>query len=88
MNAALILLLLGVPQTPDAAREARIAELIADIGRSGRALEPDGTTDERLTDPRRQIPPGPPPLMAFRYFDGAERHRFGKLDLMLDDAGH
>jgi hypothetical protein len=26
--------------------------------------------------------------LSFRYFLGADRHRFGKLDLMLDDAGH
>jgi hypothetical protein len=27
-------------------------------------------------------------LLAFRYFEGKDRHRFGQLDLVLDDAGH
>ena len=34
------------------------------------------------------IAPGAPPLLAFRYFEGKDRHRFGQLDLVLDDAGH
>jgi hypothetical protein len=37
---------------------------------------------------QRLIAPGAPPLLAFRYFDGKDRHRFGQLDLVLDDAGH
>ena len=37
---------------------------------------------------RRLIAPGAPPLLAFRYFEGKDRHRFGQLDLVLDDAGH
>jgi hypothetical protein len=68
-------------------REARIQQLIADIARSGRVLE-IGAAKERLADPRKQIAPGAPPLLSFRYFDGADRHRFGKLDVMMDDAGH
>jgi hypothetical protein len=47
-----------------------------------------GNTKERLTDPRKQIAPGAPPLLSFRYFEGADRHRFGKLDVIMDDAGH
>jgi len=35
-----------------------------------------------------KIAPGPPPLLSFRYYQGAEHHRFGNLDLMMDDAGH
>jgi hypothetical protein len=27
-------------------------------------------------------------LISFRYFDGRQRHRFGGLDLVLDDASH
>lgn len=71
----------------DAERDARIRQIIADVAQSGRVLE-IGETRERLSDPRLQIAPGAPPLLAFRYFQGADRHRFGKLDLMLDDAGH
>ena len=82
MNFALLLAILLGP--PDA---ARIRQIIADIGQSGRVLE-IGEMRERLSDPRLQIAPGAPPLTAFRYFQGADRHRFGKLDLMLDDAGH
>jgi hypothetical protein len=68
-------------------REARIRQLIGDIARSGRVLNL-GNTKERLSDPRQQIAPGAPPLLSFRYFDGADRHRFGKLDVIMDDAGH
>ncbi len=71
--------------TPD--REARVQRLIVDIARSGRVLEISGAK-ERLADPRKQIAPGAPPLLSFRYFDGADRHRFGKLDVIMDDAGH
>ena len=36
----------------------------------------------------RQIAPGAPPLLSFRYFEGQARHRFGNFDLVVDDAGH
>ena len=62
-------------------------QLIADIARSGRVLDVSDTR-ERVADPRHQIAPGSPPLLSFRYFAGADRHRFGNLDVMLDDAGH
>ena len=65
----------------------RADQLIADIARSGRVLE-IAEVRTRVEDPRKKIAPGAPPLLAFRYFAGADRHRFGKLDLMLDDAGH
>ena len=42
----------------------------------------------RVAVERRLIAPGAPPLLAFRYFEGKDRHRFGELDLVLDDAGH
>ena len=77
----------NTPVEKAAFREARIHHLIGDIARSGRVLEPSGTKT-RLADPRRQIAPGAPPLLSFRYFDGADRHRFGKLDVIQDDAGH
>ena len=67
--------------------EERIRQLIDGIAQSGRVLE-IGENEHRLRDPRIDIAPGAPPLLAFRYFQGADRHRFGKLDLMLDDAGH
>lgn len=42
---------------------------------------------ERLHPPA-MIAPGAPPLLSFRYFDAADRGRFGNLGLMTDDAGH
>ncbi len=85
LTAWLVLLCMAPPEQP--AREARIAGLIAEVNASGRVLE-IGEARDRLGPPRRQIAPGQPPLLSFRYFMGADRHRFGKLDLMLDDAGH
>ena len=38
--------------------------------------------------PSRQVAPGPPPLVSFRYYEGRMHHRYGNLDLVLDDAGH
>ncbi|HET8547991.1 MAG TPA: hypothetical protein VFL57_08305 [Bryobacteraceae bacterium] len=82
------LLLLALLASPaEAERETRIRSLIENIAQSGRVLE-IGEAGERLADPRKQVAPGAPPLLAFRYFEGAERHRFGNLDLILDDAGH
>ena len=86
MNAALLLLLFQTPSAANA-REAHIAKLIESISESGRVLQ-SGETRRRLEDPKKQVPPGQPPILSFRYFAGVERHRFGKLDLMLDDAGH
>lgn len=85
MELMLLLLLLAPADT--VGREAQIRQRIEDISRSGRVVE-IGETRDRLTDPRQQIAPGAPPILSFRYFQGADRHRFGKLDLMLDDAGH
>ena len=67
--------------------EERIQELIREIANSGYVLEA-GDREARLADPRLRRAPGVPPLLSFRYFQGADRGRFGKLDLMLDDAGH
>ena len=78
-----VLLLLMQP----ASAGAPAASLIAEIAQSGRVLDLSDTR-ERVADPRTRIAPGSPPLLSFRYFAGADRHRFGKLDLMLDDAGH
>ena len=72
---------------PGDAGEGRIRQLIADVAASGRVLTIE-EAHKRLADPRMQIAPGAPPFLAFRYFQGADRHRFSKLDLMLDDAGH
>lgn len=86
MLAGLAFLMVLAPPESDA-RQERIRQLIADIAQSGRVVE-IATEETRLAEPRKQIAPGKPPILSFRYFLGADRHRFGKLDLMLDDAGH
>jgi hypothetical protein len=85
MSTLLLYLLLVQPD--QTAREERIRQLTAQIAESGRILL-DAKPADRLADPRKTIAPGAPPMIRFRYFAGADRHRFGKLDLMLDDAGH
>jgi tetratricopeptide (TPR) repeat protein len=66
--------------------ETRIRDLLDDAARSGRVLQAGAFADRLGTT--RQIAPGRPPLLEFRYLEGAARHRFGNLDLVIDDAGH
>jgi hypothetical protein len=54
---------------------------------SGRAMTVGETPDARVS-PARQIAPGAPPLLSFRYYEGKKHQRFNNTDLMLDDAGH
>lgn len=54
---------------------------------SGRAVGMSEPPSERLSPPRLMAP-GAPPVLSFRYFDAADRGRFGNLGLMMDDAGH
>ena len=61
--------------------------LIKQVAASGRILELAMTSSERLSS-QPQIAPGAPPLLSFRFLEGKERHRFGELDLVIDDAGH
>jgi hypothetical protein len=61
--------------------------LIRKIAESGRVLQVGVTPSERVS-PTLQIAPGAPPLVSFRLMEGKLRHRFGNLDLVLDDAGH
>jgi hypothetical protein len=61
--------------------------LIKQTAESGRVLTLAVSTSERLSS-RPQIAPGAPPLLSFRFFEGQQRHRFGELDLVIDDAGH
>lgn len=77
---ALIWMLLFAGATDPASLTQRVAA-------SGRVLEIAVSPSERL-DPGRMIPPGAPPLLSFRLFEGRQRQRFGGLDLVLDDAGH
>jgi hypothetical protein len=61
--------------------------LIRQVSLSGRVLEIGTAGSERLSPPR-EIAPGAPPLVSFRFFEGRERHRFSGLELVIDDAGH
>lgn len=54
---------------------------------SGNIVEIVTPASERLAPPVR-IAPGAPPTLGFRLIEGKLRHRFGDLDLILDDAGH
>lgn len=74
----ILFLLLGVPSST-----AIIDQVLA----SGRVVGLGDTPDQRVS-PRPMIAPGAPPLLSFRYYEGAVHHRYGNADLMLDDAGH
>ena len=67
--------------------DARLAILIRQVAASGQVVEIATPPSERLA-PSARIAPGAPPLVSFRAFEGKLRHRFGDLDLVLDDAGH
>jgi hypothetical protein len=53
-----------------------------------RAIASDRVTLLDLGHEGPSVPPGVAPVLSFRYMEGASRHRFGDLDLMVDDAGH
>ena len=76
-----VLFFLFLAPSDDAAKMTRA------VAESGRVLEIGITPSERATPPPL-IAPGAPPLVRFRYFEGQARHRFGNLDLVMDDAGH
>ncbi len=61
--------------------------VVDDVAASGQVTEIATPSPERLAAPAR-IAPGPPPSLGFRLIEGKVRHRFGDLDLVLDDAGH
>lgn len=79
-------LALGAAATVAGNAEAE-ARLLRDIERSGRLGLIGVSASERLK-PVGQLAPGDPPMLAFRYLEDRRRHRFGELDLMMDDAGH
>lgn len=79
MTSIVLLFLLASP-----AELERLTKLVIE---SGRVLEIASPPSERVAVPP-QIAPGPPPLLSFRLLEAQERHRFGGLDLVMDDAGH
>ena len=80
MTRTILLLLLAVPALSN---EEALERILA----SGRMQTLGVTSSERLAG-TAQLAPGDPPLLRFRYLDGKRRHRFGDLDLVMDDAGH
>jgi len=80
MIRALLLTLLFALDQPTAV-------LVEKISLSGQVVEIATPAAERLAPPAR-IAPGAPPLLGFRVMEGKLRHRFGDLDLVMDDAGH
>lgn len=79
MRYVLLLLLLQLYE--------RTAGLVNQITASGQVVELATPSSERLS-PTARIAPGAPPALSFRLIEGKLRHRFGDLDLVLDDAGH
>jgi hypothetical protein len=65
----------------------RPVTVVQQVAASGQVVEIATPASERLAAPGR-IAPGAPPLLGFRVLEGKLRHRFGDLDLVLDDAGH
>lgn len=84
----LIAMALAVCTMPRAAGDPQAEfELLGRIERSGRLGTLGVSSSERLR-PLARLAPGDPPMLAFRYLEDRRRHRFGELDLMMDDAGH
>lgn len=80
MTRLMILFLLAAPAFS-------IQDVLESILASGRVQTLGVSSSERLA-PEARIAPGDAPLLRFRYLDGKRRHRFGDLDLVMDDAGH
>ena len=68
-------------------REDAAQKLIQQVGESGRILGLAEKPSDRLNPPP-QIAPGLAPVLAFRKLDRQGRYRLGRLDLVVDDAGH
>jgi hypothetical protein len=66
---------------------AQQPNVISEISDSGRCADLAESPDARVA-PGLKVPPGPPPLLSFRYYEGKLHHRYGNSELMLDDAGH
>jgi len=64
-----------------------IERLTREIAASGQVVDVTVSPSE-LVVPAREIAPGAPPLLSFRYYEGQQHHRFNNTELMLDDAGH
>lgn len=70
-----------------AASGSDLQRLTREVAASGQVVGIAVSPSGRVSSPLR-IAPGAPPLLAFRYYEGRDRHRFSGTELMLDDAGH
>jgi len=70
-----------------AASTPQLQQLERDVAASGQVVNLATPPSARI-EPSLQIAPGAPPLLAFRYYEGQQHHRFTGTELMLDDAGH
>lgn len=66
----------------------QLEALTRQVSQSGRVVELAEPPSRRVADPNAQVAPGAPPMSSFRLFEGKTRHRYGNLDLVMDDAGH
>jgi hypothetical protein len=66
---------------------ASVSDLVQETIDSGRAIGLADSPSGRVA-PAPLLYPGAPPVLSFRYFDAADKGRFGNLGLMTDDAGH
>ena len=61
--------------------------LVSEIAASGQIVGLTDSPSARVKPPR-EVAPGAPPLLIFRFLEGTDRHRFNQLNLVIDDAGH
>lgn len=62
-------------------------QAIENLELSGGTIAMEGTPSARIGR-SMEVPLGRAPLLSFRSFDREDRYRLGKLDLVVDDAGH
>jgi hypothetical protein len=85
-STGFLLLTLLRGQTQPAQSET-VRQMVQQVAESGRCVMLAESPDTRVTPPPT-LPPGPPPLLSFRYYELKAHHRVGNSELMLDDAGH
>jgi hypothetical protein len=89
INLVPLLLSAGVLQAPlpDANVSVLERKLTQQVDRSGRCAVLGQAPEQKVSE-RQLIAPGQPPVLSFKYYEDAKHHRFGNVDVMLDDAGH
>lgn len=89
--AAVLLSAAAAQQSPPPSKASKplpeAITLLEKIDRSGRCATVGHTPQQRLMQ-RPMIAPGAPPVLSFKLYEDAKHHRFGNVDVMLDDAGH